>query len=140
MEENSVYHYAIQSRLMRDESVASKFAQFSREEDIHVILLEVMIKRLGGRVYPLRWLFRAWGFVGGLLTGIFGTRFALWTNAWLERGGYELYHLHRKHALPLGDLVIIRQLDRLIREEVGHEDWLWHACRSLAINRAASVE
>jgi len=129
MEENSVYHYAIQSRLTRDETVAAKFAQFSREEDIHVILLEVMIKRLGGRVYPVRWLFRGWGFVGGLLTGIFGVRFALWINAWLERGGYELYYHHRKRALPLGDLVVIRQLDRLIREEIEHEEWLGNACR-----------
>jgi hypothetical protein len=127
MEENSVYHYAIQSRLMRDDAIAAKFAQFSREEDIHVILLEVMIKRLGGRVYPVRWLFRTWGWLGGLITGSFGVRFALWTNAHLERGGYDLYARHRKHALALNDLVLIRQLDRLMREEAEHEEWLWRA-------------
>src|SRR5438045_7566483 len=58
---------------------------FSREEDIHVVLLEVMIKRLGGRVYPVRWLFRTWGLIGGILTGIFGVRFVVWMNARLER-------------------------------------------------------
>ena len=129
MEENSVYHYAIQSRLMRDEATAEKFAQFSREEDIHVILLDVMIRRLGGRVYPLRWLFRTWGLIGGILTGIFGVKFAVWMNARLERGGYDMYARHRKHALVLNDLVLIRQLDRLMREEVEHENWLWRAHR-----------
>ena len=129
MEENSVYHYKIQSRLIRDDALAEKFAQFSREEDIHVILLEVMIKRLGGRVYPVRWLFRTWGLIGGILTGTFGARFAVWMNARLERGGYDMYARHRKHALHLNDLVLIRQLDRLMREEAEHENWLWRAHR-----------
>ena len=129
MEENSVYHYKIQSRLIRDDKLAEKFAQFSYEEDIHVILLEVMIKRLGGCVYPVRWLFRTWGLIGGILTGIFGVRFAVYMNARLERGGYDLYARHRKRALLLNDLVLIRQLDRLMREEIEHENWLWRAYR-----------
>jgi demethoxyubiquinone hydroxylase (CLK1/Coq7/Cat5 family) len=113
----------------RDEALKEKFAQFSDEEDIHVVLLEVMIKRLGGRVYPLRWLYRAAGWLVGLLTALGGARFALGVDAWLERGGYELYARHRRHALPLGDLVLVRQFDRLMREEQAHEEWLWHARR-----------